>query len=96
MHMPEIVTRLMAAEVASGKATKRSLGVIYALGIGFMRPDDPAWKQINGAIRDWRGGDIRYLEDVKTVGWEAHDAMAKGNAPTAFPQIQTAEAGDGR
>jgi hypothetical protein len=69
----EIVTRLMLAELSRPGATKRSLGAIYALALGYLGTDDLTYRRLNDAIRDAR--DIRFLDHVKRIGWEIWEAM---------------------
>jgi hypothetical protein len=76
--MADILLATLLAEIRSFKATRRSLGVVYAQCIGFVPLTDLArWQQINGAIVNFAGGDRRYLDHVKKIGWAVHEEMAR-------------------
>lgn len=81
--------KMIAAEIASGKATVRSLGVLYMVAMGSRsRKEGDAFRyfsDINTAIMDHRCPDgdaakrAMSLEPIKKVGWELYEAIAKGD-----------------
>lgn len=81
----EIATLLAKADIATGKATKRSLGAIYAFAISTADDAGPgAWVSLNEAIvsghlQGRSVGDsnrelFRHIDAVRRIGWEIHNA----------------------
>lgn len=76
MTPADTIFSMLQADIQSGKATKRSLGAFYAMALGFIPADaTERWHPFNDAIRISCGGDIRYLEHVKLIGWAIYDAV---------------------
>jgi hypothetical protein len=69
------ILTLFLAEAESGKATRRSLAVLYALiiagGDHITRGD---WTRVNGAVTAALG--LPGLIGVKKLAWDIHDATA--------------------
>lgn len=72
---------IMKADMASGKATKRSLGVMYAhvmagsscAGVDFWRPINQEIIAYGHAGKD----QFAFLEGVKKVAWSLFEAVGK-------------------
>lgn len=85
--------RMIRAEIASGKATKRSLGVLYMVAMASHRATDGFggfgdFTEINGVLMDHFGKETAAeralsLEPVKKIGWELYEAIARQKGP--FP-----------
>lgn len=65
-----IVLAAMRAEIATGKATKRSLGVLYGLLLGDRTTD---WPTANGLVTEALGDDLKTLDRTKQIGWQIYD-----------------------
>lgn len=75
MRTEHPILTLFFAEAESGKATRRSLAVVYALMIAgddhIVRGD---WSRVNRAISSVFG--LPGLARVKKMAWDIHDATA--------------------
>lgn len=74
----EAVMAMLAAELASGHATVRSLGVLYAMAIACKPLEDMEWwRAVNGTIRANKNfASIKRIDAIKKVGWELNGAIA--------------------
>lgn len=75
MNTEHPILSLFLAEAESGKATKRSLAVIYALiiaGGDHIHAGD--WRRVNEAVSD--AFSLSGLSTVKKLAWDIHDATA--------------------
>ncbi len=78
MSGPALAEAALLAEIGSPKATIRSLGVLYGFCIGLIDCEDKiAWRRINDVLRTLRGGDMRFVDQVKRAGWSFHEAMLR-------------------
>lgn len=78
MNVQEAILALVDAELASGKATNRSLGVVYALAIGALGadPDNHEWiGPLNQKIHDAKGAPA--FDAIKNIGWDLNDAIVR-------------------
>ena len=80
---------IMRADMATGRASKRSLGVMYAHVMAGSRCDGPDfWGPVNEAIRRYAAQnsrhEFRFLEGVKKVAWSIFDEVGRhaGISPT--------------
>lgn len=74
--LAETAVGLLQVEKASGRATVRSLGVIYALALGGIDPEaTEAWKAINQLVVLGVVNEARYLENVQQVAWATYNAF---------------------
>lgn len=82
MNSIDAALAVMRADIATGQATKRSLGALYACVMAGSDLAAPGfWKPINEAIMAYGhdGKDqFAYLEGVKKVAWEIFEAAGKG------------------
>lgn len=79
MTIQEAIIALIDAELASGKATNRSLGTLYALAIGALAADfeNRDWiGPLNRRIMDTKG--TAALEAIRKIGWDLNAAIAGG------------------
>ncbi|TXN26872.1 hypothetical protein [Methylobacterium sp. WL19] len=81
------VLTLFLAEAESGKATTRSLAVLYALIIaGGDHVLGGDWRRVNEAVNAALGFDLRCAADVRRVdrfrkmAWAIHDAAGERQA----------------
>lgn len=74
--------RLFLIELNSGKATVRSLGVLYGMLMGAARDGDHsacAFRGVNRAIQDHYGdGPFGKLEAVKKCAWDFFERATQG------------------
>jgi hypothetical protein len=83
VNRPDYPLLMIRAEIASGKATVRSLGALYmvAMASRHSRGEICEFADINRAIMNFRkpdGTDVERamsLEPVKKVAWNLYDAM---------------------
>ena len=78
------ILTVFLAEAQSGKATARSLAVLYALIIaGADHIIDGDWRRVNDAANAALGVDIRdraglkKIDRFRAMAWAIHDAAAK-------------------
>jgi hypothetical protein len=82
--------QLLLLELGSGKATTRSLGVLYGMLMGAARTADDwagSFAPLNRAIIEYFGdGPLGRLDRIKKEAWDFHDraasAMSAGTAET--------------
>lgn len=84
---------MMQAEIASGKATIRSLGALYMVAMASRSQRGGGafgdFADINAAIMDCRCPDgdapqrAMSLEPVKKVGWSLYEAIARATEPAS-------------
>ena len=82
--------RMIRADIATGKATVRSLGALYMVAMAnrsrTLSDAFGDFADINAAIMDYRKPNgtpadrAMSLEPVKKVAWELYEAIAKGAA----------------
>lgn len=80
---------MIRADIASGRATIRSLGALYMVAMAnrHARGNLQDFADINTAIMDYRcpegtaGERAMSLEPVKKVAWELYEAVAKEPRP---------------
>lgn len=80
---PNYPLMMIQAEIASGKATVRSLGALYMVAMASVcigAEPEGYWSAINGAIGDHLGGEtlavrVMKLDRVKEIGWTLYDAV---------------------
>jgi hypothetical protein len=78
VSVPDVLLATLLAEIRSRKATKRSLGVVYAQCVVLNRHVDPEFfGVVNKAILDMRNGDPRYLDHVKRIGWPLAEEIVR-------------------
>ncbi len=77
---------IMRADMMTHRASKRSLGVLYAMVMAGNKCSEPGfWRSINEPIIAYGGGGpigIRYLDGVKKVAWSIFEEVAKQGAAT--------------
>lgn len=72
MNSREAAIKIMHTDLATGKATKRSLGVMYAFvmaGAHGGGVNVELWGPINRAILEANNNSRSFLEGVKKVAW---------------------------
>lgn len=79
MNSREAALAIIRADIATGKATKRSLGVLYALVMaGASCEGKDFWRPLNDAIIGYGGGDrFAYLEGVKKIAWSIFEEVGR-------------------
>jgi hypothetical protein len=83
------IETMILAEIADPKSTRRSVGVLYAVLIGFVGERAFDWGPINRAIKDRFGGPWNGPTDkVKSIGWRLYERTV-----AALPAPPQAEAG---
>jgi len=83
--VPDYPLEMIRAEIASGKATVRSVGVLYMVAMANRHAWATGWDftAVNTAISDWRcpnGTEVEKamsLEPVKKVAWSLYGAMTE-------------------
>lgn len=82
------ILTLFFTECDSGKATERSLAVLYALIIaGGEHVSDGEWTRINqAAMRALGSTSHRILSDLKKLAWDMQDAAAVRQKAMAPPR----------
>lgn len=84
MNSLDAVIAIMRADIASHRASKRSLGALYAFVMAGNRCHEPDfWRPINMPIIAYGGGELaglRYLDGVKKVAWEIYESAAAAHA----------------
>ena len=82
---------IMRADMATGHATKRSLGVMYAhVMAGSSCSELGFWTPINEAIIAYKG--FLFLDGVKKVAWSIFEEVGRG-LPSSVEPLTTSEVG---
>ncbi len=88
---------IMRADMASGKATKRSLGTMYGFVMAGSQCSGPDfWRPINEAIMEYgpkSANRFAFLEGVKKVAWNLFEEAAKATRPVDEPADRAQSAG---
>lgn len=71
----DVAIALIHADLASGKSTKRSLGIMYAhVMAGTRGHETEPYREVNTAIIAVH--DFKYLDGVKKIGWDLYEAAS--------------------
>lgn len=76
MTSRDVAIALIHADLASGKSTKRSLGIMYALVMAGTRGHETEpYREVNTAIMAVH--DFKYLDGVKLVAWNLYESATE-------------------